>query len=211
MKTKIEIKSIFGKLLFELETENNTVAKTVKQAVKDGANLVRANLYGANLDGANLDGANLVRANLDGANLYGANLVRANLDGANLVRANLDGANLYGANLDGANLYGANLYGANLDGANLVRANLDGANLVRANLDGAENIEKAKMPMYAKWSVGIIGDKLSIGCKTKTFEEWDIWFAGSEEYSTPRNSEDFNRLHAIFLANKAYYEFMKSK
>ncbi|SFH98451.1 pentapeptide repeat-containing protein [Planctomicrobium piriforme] len=123
------------------------VSAAVQKAVKDGANLTRANLYGANLTRANLTRANLTRANLTRANLtranlYGANLYGANLDGANLYGANLYGANLYGANLDGANLYGANLtranlYGANLYGANLYGANLDGANLYGANLDGA--------------------------------------------------------------------------
>ncbi len=128
MKTTIQIKSIFGKLLFELEKEGNTVKHTVEEAVKQGANL-----YGANLIRADLDGARLVGANLDGANLIKANLYGANLDGANLDGADLDGANLIKANLYG--LIKANLYGANLDGANLIRADLDGANLDGANLD----------------------------------------------------------------------------
>ncbi len=115
-----------------------------------------------------------------------------------------------GADLSGANLSGANLSGANLSGADLRRADLSGADLRRADLSGAKNIETAAMPIYAKWSVGIKGDFLSIGCKTKTFEEWREWFAGSEEHSTPRGSEDFKRLHAIFLAHEAYYNFMKS-
>ena len=119
---KIQIKSIWGEVLFEYEKENNTLIDTLEEAVKQGANLYGANLYGANLYGANLNGANLNRANLDGASLD---------------RANLDGASLYGANLNGANLNGASLNGANLDGANLDRANLDGASLGRANLDGA--------------------------------------------------------------------------
>ena len=65
MKTTIQIKSIFGKLLFEFEKENNTIKDTVEEAVKNGANLNRANLDGANLNGANLDGANLYRASLE--------------------------------------------------------------------------------------------------------------------------------------------------
>ena len=137
---KIQIKSIWGEVLFEYEKENNTIKDTLEEAVRQRASLVRASLDGANLvraslDGANLDGANLVRASLDGANLDGASLYGASLYGASLVRANLDGANL-----DGASLVGANLYGANLDGASLVGANLYGANLVRASLDGASNI-----------------------------------------------------------------------
>ena len=94
---KIQIKSIWGDVLFEYEKDNNTIKDTLEEAVKQGANL----------DGANLDGANLTRANLYGANLYGANLDGANLDGANLDGANLDGANLTRANLTRANLYGA--------------------------------------------------------------------------------------------------------
>ena len=54
---KIQIKSIWGEVLFEYEKENNTLKETLEEAVK----------HGANLDGANLYGANLIRANLYGA------------------------------------------------------------------------------------------------------------------------------------------------
>ena len=94
MKTKIEIKSIWGSILFEYEKENNSVKDTLIEAVKRGANLYGADLRGADLYGADLRGANLYGADLRGANLYGANL--------------------YGADLRGANLRGANLYGADL-------------------------------------------------------------------------------------------------
>ena len=59
MKTKIKIESIFGKLLFEHEGEDNTIKKTLEEAVKSGANLRDAYLGGANLGDANLGGANL--------------------------------------------------------------------------------------------------------------------------------------------------------
>ena len=48
MKTKIEIKSIFGDLIFEFEKENNTIKDTLLEAIKHNANLYGANLYGAN-------------------------------------------------------------------------------------------------------------------------------------------------------------------
>ena len=104
---KIQIKSIWGEVLFEYEKENNTLKDTLEEAAKHGANLYGANLYGADLTRANLTRANLTRANLTGANLTRANLYGADLTRANLTRANLYGANLYGANLDGANLDGA--------------------------------------------------------------------------------------------------------
>ena len=117
---KISIKNRWtGSILFEYSSVDNTLAKTVTEALKGGAKLRGADLYGANLRGANLYGANL-----RGANLYGANLREADLRGANLREANLYGADLRGANLRGANLREANLYGANLREANLYGADL---------------------------------------------------------------------------------------
>ena len=161
---KISIKNRWtGSILFEYSSVDNTLAKTVLEALKGGANLrgadlrganlheadlheadlyeadlYEANLYGANLRGANLREADLYEANLYGANLHGANLRGADLYGANLYEANLRGANLRGADLYGANLYGADLRGANLRGANLYGANLRGANLRGADLYGAD-------------------------------------------------------------------------
>ena len=125
---KIEIKNRWtGNILFEYLSENNTIKKTVSEAIKSEANLREANLRRANLCGADLCRADLYGADLRGANLYEANLRRANLYGANLRRANLRGADLCGADLCGADLCGANLYGANLR-----RADLRGADLCEA-------------------------------------------------------------------------------
>ena len=60
MKVKIEIKNRFtGKILFEFETENNTILKTLKEAIMRGADLRGADLRGADLSGAYLRGADL--------------------------------------------------------------------------------------------------------------------------------------------------------
>ena len=145
MKIKIQIKSVFGKVLFELEKENNTIKETLEQAIKENAYL-------------------------------------------------------RGANLEGANLEGANLRGANLEGANLINANLRSA-----NLRGAKNKENAILPIFCKWSYGIKGDLIIIGCKQKTIEEWDIWFNSNEEYSTSRGTDEFKQIEAIYNALKSYY------
>ena len=135
---KISIKNRWtGSILFEYSSVDNTLAKTVTEALKGEADLRGANLYGAKLREANLYGADLYGANLYGADLYGANLYGANLREADLRGANLYGANLRGANLREANLREANLYGANLRGANLREANLREADLREANLRGA--------------------------------------------------------------------------
>ena len=122
MKIKIQIKSIFGKVLFEFEKENNTIKDTVEEAIKN-------------------------------------------------------------------------------------KVNLSYANLRDADLRDAINIDESNMPMFSKWSFSIQGNKLNIGCKTKTFEEWSYWFENSSEtYETPRDSEEFKRIRAMFYA---YYEYNK--
>ena len=80
---KISIKSRWtGSILFEYSSVGNTLAKTVTEALKGGANL-----SGANLRGADLYGANLREADLRGADLRGANLREANPRGADLREA----------------------------------------------------------------------------------------------------------------------------
>ncbi|TWF38830.1 uncharacterized protein YjbI with pentapeptide repeats [Chitinophaga polysaccharea] len=153
MQIKLQIKSILGSLIFECEKEDNTIAETLKEAIKSGANLSGADLSGADLrsadlrsanlrsaylSGANLRSANLRSANLSGANLSGADLSGADLRSADLRSANLSGADLSGADLRSANLSGANLSGANLSGADLRSAYLRSANLRSANLSGAD-------------------------------------------------------------------------
>ena len=130
MKIKIQIKSVFGKVLFELEKENNTIKETLEQAVKENANL---------------------------------------------------------------------------ENANLINANLEDANLRNANLYNAKNKENAILPIFCKWSYGIKGDLIVIGCKQKTIEEWDIWFNSNEEYSTRRNTDDFKQIEAVYKSLKSYY------
>ena len=131
---KISIKNRWtGSILFEYSSVDNTLAKTVLEALKGGADLREANLYEADLYGANLREADLRGADLRGANLYEADLREADLRGANLR-----GADLREADLRGANLYGADLYGANLRGANLYEADLRGADLREADLYGAD-------------------------------------------------------------------------
>ena len=117
MKIKISITHwITGSVLFEYETENNTIKKTLEEAVSRGANLQGADLQGADLRGADLQGANLREADLQGANLR-----EADLQGADLQGANLRGANLREADLRGANLWVTNLQEADLRGTDGVQ------------------------------------------------------------------------------------------
>jgi len=127
MKTKIQIKSILGRVLFEHECDDNSVKKTVEEGAGKGTDLTNANLTNANLRSADLGGAYLGGAYLGGADLWGAYLTNANLSGANLTNANLSGANLTNANLSGADLRGTYLGGANLRGTYLGGADLSGA------------------------------------------------------------------------------------
>ena len=177
---KIQIKSIFGNLLYASDSEN--IKDAVEKAVKANAYLHDANLRGAYLRGAYLYGADLLGANLRGADLYGANLYGANLYGAYLHGANLYGANLYGADLRGAYLLGADLRGADLRGAYLYGANLRGADLHGANLYGAnlydadgEKIIIEKVPIQIltdTYDIIIFDAHMQIGCEFHLLSDW---------------------------------------
>ena len=77
-KVKIEIKSVWGKVLFSYSCIDNSIKRTLVKAVDRGANLGEANLWGANLWEANLREANLWGANLGEAknifNIYKSDL-----------------------------------------------------------------------------------------------------------------------------------------
>ena len=64
---KITIKSIFENVLFEHTCENNTLLKTLKEALKEDIDLKYVNLSSADLSGANLSNADLSSANLIGS------------------------------------------------------------------------------------------------------------------------------------------------
>jgi hypothetical protein len=94
------------------------------------------------------------------------------------------------------------LVDANLRDANLAGANLEGANLKGANLKGA------KIPLNCYWSFGIIDDKIFVGCKEKTPQEWEEWLATDEEFSTQRGTERFKKIEACIRASIAYYNVL---
>ena len=85
MKTTIQINSTSGDVLYEHTCEDNSIKKTVEEAVKN-----KVPLRGAYLRGAYLCCANLRGADLYGADLYGANLRDAYLLGANLSNVKAD-------------------------------------------------------------------------------------------------------------------------
>jgi len=120
MKIKIEIKNRFtGKILFELEKEDNTIKETVLEAIKSSADLSSANLLSADLRYADLRYADLSSANLRYANLLSADLRYTDLRSADLRSADLRYADLSSADLRYADLSSADLSSADLRYADL--------------------------------------------------------------------------------------------
>ena len=106
---KIEIKSIWGSILFSHECENNSMKLTVEAANRTCVPLRRADLRCADLRCANLRCADLGGADLSGADLRGADLRGTDLRCADLSGAALSCADLRCADLRGADLRGADL------------------------------------------------------------------------------------------------------
>ena len=83
---KIEIKHLYsGEVLFSHECEDNTIKVTVREAVKVGANLRKADLSGVDLSEANLSKADLIGVNLSGVDLRWVDLREAKLGDFTLI------------------------------------------------------------------------------------------------------------------------------
>ena len=157
-------------VIFEYTCENNTIKKTVEEAVKQGVSLACADLHNADLSGANLAGVNLETANLQGTDLSGANLKSANLQGTDLSGANLQGTDLNGADLaythiqytkfENTILTNAILFGAFLSCVNIKNTNLSSADLTYANFSFCEiNNTIIDFPMACPETGSFIGWK----------------------------------------------------
>ena len=135
----IEIKNwITDKVIFSYDCEDNTIKKTVEEAVQRGVNLEYADLKYTDLSGADLREANLSNADLSHADLSHADLCSANLSYADLSYANLNVADLVQADLRFAHLIYATLNYADLSDADLSHTNLWTAILRHANLRHAK-------------------------------------------------------------------------
>jgi len=99
---KIEIKTVFGDLIFE--GDFTCMAEAIKAALAAKKSLSSANLSSADLSSADLRYADLSSANLSYANLSYADLSSADLSSADLRYADLSSADLSYANLSSANL-----------------------------------------------------------------------------------------------------------
>lgn len=64
---------------------------------------------------------------------------------------------------------------------------------------------------HSKYRIEIIPSpvgphRIQVGCKTKTPQEWREWLDGTNEYETPRNTEEFRRIRAHILSTIVYLE-----
>ena len=175
---KITIKSIFENVLFEHTCENNTLLKTLKEALKEDIDLKYVNLSGAKLSGAKLSSADLRYADLSSADLRYADLRYAKLSGAKLSGAKLSSADLSGADLSSADLIGSDTTNTRLPIYSKWDFSIENDSL---------NIG-CKTKTFSEWK--------------KWFEE------SEEEFSTERNTEDFKRIQAMFYAYEVYYNFL---
>ena len=98
-----------NEVIFSDACENNTICKTVKEAIRQGISLAYANLFNANLSNIDFSGVNLSYANLSWSNLNNCNLSYADLSYANLSWSNLNNCNLTGTDLTETDLNMTNI------------------------------------------------------------------------------------------------------
>jgi hypothetical protein len=202
MKTKIQIKTVMGSLLFEFKKENNSIKETLMEAVKQGAYLWEADLRESDLRESDLRVANLRGADLRGANLWEADLRESDLRESDLRVANLRGADLRGANLRGADLQGANLRGADLRGADLRGADLQKIYAINTILPDGELIvwKKLRDNLIAKLLIPAEAQRVNaIGSRKCRFEYAKVIaiYDGEKEVNNGRGMYDSEFIYTV--------------
>ena len=103
------------RIIFSYECEDNTIKKTVEEAVRRKIRLAFADLTCLDLSGVDLRNADLTWADLSDTNLLGADLRCAILNNVDLRNTDLRGTNLLGAELDDADLDEVDLSDTKID------------------------------------------------------------------------------------------------
>ena len=96
---EISIKSTLNNIIFSHTCENNTIKKTIDEAINNNINLSNADLRGADLRGVDLSYYNLSNADLRGVDLRGVDLRGVDLSYSNLSYSNLRGVDLRGVKI----------------------------------------------------------------------------------------------------------------
>ena len=193
------------------QIELNEVLRLHKMWLNEEDGGQRANLCYADLRRADLSWANLRKADLSGADFRGVDLRGTNLRGADLRGADFRMADLSGAHLREADLKGADLRRADLSGADLREADLKDADLNNSNIAGEyfsdlNLYDCRKVPIHCRWSYGITNGMIHIGCVKKSIRDWDEFFASDRILETPRGTQEFKQIEAVYLACKAYLQ-----
>ena len=180
---KIDIKNIYGDIIYSHEEEHNSIGKTLEKAAKERADLSYADLRCMDLSRLNLAYANLTFANVSNSYLIGTNLDGANISHTKIIFGNFTGANLINAHISRANLTGSKFIGSDLTYANFAYSNLSGTNLRGAKLDGSDftgakykeaTFEKGLLQIYGKqWPIFIFDEHIKIGCEMHKTSEWE--------------------------------------
>ena len=141
----IELKRTDGSIIFEYETEDNSVKKTLEAYIKKErekgkaiVDLTYVDLQGANLEGIDLSWTNLRDVDLTFADLHNANLEGAKLIGTDLSFSDLSNSNLFGVYLTSVELRATKLKESYLRQSFLTYTNLNNADLSNAVIEDAE-------------------------------------------------------------------------
>lgn len=139
---KIELKHNSGRVIFSYECEDNSIGKTIMEAVKIGVSLIGVNLIGCTIFDTILDGVDFRYANLSRCLFVNCSLENSSFDDANLYRTKFRECNLQRAQFCDCNINRGVFAKAYLNEANFKRTVFydtlfSGCTLSSCNLDSA--------------------------------------------------------------------------
>jgi len=102
MKTKLQIKSIFGKVLFEYEADENTIKKTVREFLKENSRkLIKdASLSGMDLSGVSFDNSRFYNARFDNSSFDNSRFYNSRFYNSSFYNSSFYNSRFYNSRFD---------------------------------------------------------------------------------------------------------------
>jgi len=179
MKTTIELKSIYGSILFSYEKEDNTIKETVEKYLNENIGKIISNLDLSNLD-------------LSKISFYNSRFDNSSFDNSRFENICFDNSRFYNSRFYNSSFYNSRFYNSRFDNSRFDNSRFDNSSFYNSSFDNSRfynsrynNIKIKKITfisgLYKYLVVGVLSEDdkkyIGLGCYFRSIEDWknDFW------------------------------------
>ena len=188
METIIEIKSIFGKVLFSYKKEDNSVKQAVEAFLKDNYDKIIREVDFSDLDLSNIS--------FDNSRFY-----NSRFDNSRFDNSRFDNSSFYNSRFYNSSFYNSSFYNSSFDNSIFDNSSFNDIPFIRLKfINGLYNYSVACI-------LGKNGTKyIKMGCYLRTLAEWENDFWNNNNEFPNDDSEKSNMRKFAFECAKKWFE-----